>query len=193
MQPSFLCYETTKELLNPFPANQEQCAAAPNVATVEASSEDGDPPPSLRFEIPFTNYNQLLDLEWAVPIQHEDMTGKLLVLRLKVVEPGFTNPMCPGGVRFFVKSGAGYVYAAAPWISTPATTGEAFRQYTFNVANAGTGVAGFDPKSIRSVGIAFESADCGGTYPPGSEISDGTEPPSTAIFFVDDISIEEAP
>lgn len=191
----YACYETPKQSLNPPPEDDALCPAALNPAVIEVSEEDGNPPPSLRLEIPFDNYNQLVELEWEIPAEHRNMTGKRLVLPLKVVELGFTNAMCPGGVRFFVKTGNDYAYGSAPWIPVPLTTGDTFREYPLNLANAelGSGVQALDLTFVRSVGIAFESADCGGAYAPGTEVTDGTEPPSTAIFYVDDILIEPAP
>jgi endo-1,4-beta-xylanase len=193
--PTLACYASVKQFLIPPADATQDCTVAENGAELAVSDREGSPPPSLRFEIPFTAYNQLLELEWPIPIEQQDLTGKRLVLSLKVVEPGYTNPRCPGGIRFFVKTGADYAYGSAPWLNMPETTSDNFRHYALDLENAelGSGVEALDLSFVRSVGLAFESADCGGTYPPGAEISAGTQPPSTASFFVDDILVEDAP
>lgn len=103
--------------------------------------------------------------------------------------------MCPGGIRFFVKTGDNYAYGSAPWISIPTTTNNLFQEYVLDLDHAelGSGVASLDLSFVRSVGIAIESADCGGLYPPGTEISDGTAPPATGVYLIGNITIEDAP
>lgn len=178
-------YETTKEYLT-------------DTAVLEVSEDEGDPAPSLRIELPFTNYNQFIEFQYLADQVNGgvywDLEGKILSFKLKVEAAGYTNPECPGGIRVFIKAGESYAYAGRSWLSTPAASPE-WRTYDFDLALAelGDGVTSEDLvlSDVRSIGFGFESADCGGMFAPGDPPPE-TDPPTTAIFYLDDITVRNA-
>jgi hypothetical protein len=176
-------YETTKEYLT-------------ETAVIENTDDEGDPPPALRIELPYTNYNQFVEFQYLGdqvlgPGMYWDLTDKVLSIRLKVEADGVGDPMCPGGIRMFVKTGEAYDYFGAPWLSTPAV-GSDFITYDFDLtlADPGEGVT-TDPAEaaadVRAIGFGFESADCGGMFPPGDPAPEEGAP-TTAVFYLEDIT-----
>jgi hypothetical protein len=111
-----------------------------------------------------------------------------MTVTLKVEQPGFTNLDCPGGIRFFVKTGESYVYGGRDWISTPEAS-DSWLSFDFNLADADVddGLT-LDPSDVRAIGFGFESADCGGAYPAGGDPPDA-DAPSTAVYYMDDITV----
>lgn len=163
-----------------------------DTATVEVTESDGDPPPALRIELPFTNYNQFIEFQYLADQvnggMYWDLTGKVLTLRLKVEQHGYDNLECPGGIRFFVKTGETYVYGGRQWISTPEAS-SSWLSFDFNLSRAEVDEGlELDPSDVRAIGFGFESADCGMVYLPGEDPPEEA-PPTTAVFIMEDITV----
>jgi hypothetical protein len=123
-----------------------------------------------------------------------DLTDKVLTFRLKVEADGVGDPMCPGGIRFFVKTGEGYNYAGNDWISAPAVSDE-FLVFDFDLATADPGdgltIDDIDASDVRAIGFGFESADCAMMFPPGDPPPEEGAP-TTAIYYMEDITARPA-
>jgi hypothetical protein len=178
-------YETTKEFLT-------------ETATLGVSEEEGEPPPSLRIELPFTNYNQFIEFQYLADQVNGgvywNLEGKVLSFKLKVEAQGYTDLMCPGGIRVFIKTGDAYNYAGRSWYPTPEAS-DAWLTVDFDLsaADPGDGLTAddIDLTDVRSLGFGFESADCGAMFAPGDPPPE-TDPPNTAVFYMDDILVRNA-
>jgi hypothetical protein len=185
--PPYINYPTEKEFLN---------VVAPEETMIAVTQDEGNPAPSLRLDVPFSNYNQFIEFEYLSDMINNgvpwDLTGKVLTLNVKVEAAGFTDPMCPGGIRFYIKTGADYAYGGAPWFPTPAAA-PGWKSFVFDVTRAtpGEGVTALDLTDVRSIGVAFESADCGGTYLTGDPPPE-VDAPVPAIFYMEDITVSDA-
>lgn len=153
--------------------------------SLKVSSAEGDPPPALRIRIPFTDYNQYVELEWALaaPI---DLVERRITLPLWVDKSGYEDIACPGGIRFYVRTGAMLDYAQNAWINTPLASSLPLA-LEFDTQAIEVGSDTFDPSDVRVIGLAFETADCEGRFPPGEQPGEGASAPSTAVFFIDDV------
>ena len=145
---------------------------------------EGDPAPSLRIEVPFSDYQEFIDFEFTLDAT-EDLTGKCLLMPLELVEGGNTDPMCPGGIRFYAKTGDDYAYGQATWTNFP--TAGSWRRIAFDVDNAEVqdGVS-FDPTDVRIIGLGLETADCGGAF------EDSPSLPEPAVFLIDNFEVVDA-
>jgi hypothetical protein len=82
---------------------------------VSYDSQNGDQTPGvLKVQAPFNNSNQKVEFQAALqtPV---DMSGRTLKARVRLGSGLSDDAVHPGGIKFFVKSGANYDYASGPW------------------------------------------------------------------------------
>jgi hypothetical protein len=152
-------------------------------ATFEVDDTAGNPPPSLRIDAPFSDYDQFVEIEYNLP--GEDLTGKVLELPL-LIEGGGGDPECPSGIQFYVKTGEAYVWAEAGWTNAPSSGIWTTMVLDLNDPEIDPNVdaSEYDPSDVRVVGLRFNTGDCGGA-------PDGKEKPLPASYFIDTITARD--
>ncbi len=148
-------------------------------ATIESTDEDGYPDaPALRIEAPFDNYNEVVELEWAVA---EDLSGKVLILPVKVISDE-GDPECPKGMQFYVKAGPSYAWGEVGWTNLPEPGGWTEIRFPVDLAESPAGVD-FDPSAVGSIGVTIHTGDCGG------DAANRDIRPGTVVLLLDDINV----
>ena len=166
-------------------------------STLSWDSAEGQPDPgALKLVAGFDGYSQDVTVQHNWPTTDpQDFTGRTLRVRVKL-ESGFNpDPSFPGGVQFFVKTGANWTYG-----QTPGTAGNGWSNIetmgtwievefpledALTYPAAGT-VTDFDPSQVLAIGVILSTgsgaAESAATQPTGD--------PTEATFFIDSFTIE---
>jgi hypothetical protein len=136
------------------------------------NGQDGQPG-RLKLTIPFSDFNQLADIQINFPAR--DFSGKT-IRAYAMLESGFSSDMsAPGGGYIFVKTGTAFTWAKGQDKNLPLGTWTPFIAEADSLIGADTATVEPDPTAVVSLGMQFYS----GT---GSATAD---PPTTAIIYVD--------
>lgn len=161
-------------------------ASTTNPATLFWDRVEGSPNPgSLQLIIPFTDYNQYVDVVKNFPTTGlQDWSGKTLRVRMKVASGG-NPPGAPMSVEVGVNSyrpdaeaGPDRYPFAGNWVTEMAA---GWQEFTFSAADANAYLApGWDPAKVVSFGIEIH------TWAPTPL---PTAKPTTAVIYIDSFSL----
>jgi hypothetical protein len=153
---------------------------APADVMISLNNTDGDPatpPGALQLNIPYSTASQYVGAGISLPVK-VDLTGKIITANVKVVSGlGTALDLMSngGGAKLYVKSGAGYVYAAGTYTSVtvtgvwiPLTFDLSDPSYIDMTNDAGT----FNPSDIREIGIQLDTGGMTTTAEPAVDLID---------------------
>lgn len=165
-------------------AYTEDLAAAQvlRAESLDWSDEPGDDeaPGVLELDIPFSDKNQLADIQFnfSGEMAGSDWSGKVLRADIMIEEGCSPDPSAPCGAYLFVKTGADYVWAKGTDANLGAGTYGVWQTVSFNLDLPAQNNDGYSASEIVSFGLQVYSG-------PG-----GTEPATDAVIYVDNFSIE---
>lgn len=174
---------------NPAPATQRYTnladpavGAAPKLEYVSNKDAGNDPNSgALRITAEYTFWNQSVAAEVAPPLDkngapmdftHKTVTARVFIEPMGLSPNGFSDPPdAPGGIVFYMKSGAAYDWGQAAWLN--ATTYGTWFSVKFNADALDTQSSkpGFDPGNVVQLGLSFSSGG-GGVHCPDDAASD---------------------
>jgi hypothetical protein len=166
--------------------------AGPDNATIRATNLSWDGgngangmPGRLKFEIPFTDWNQLADIQinFTGDMKGSDWTGKVLRADIMLESGASSDPSYPTGSYMFVKTGADYVWAKGLDANLGTTMLNLWQKLNFPLnspAQADESKAPYDPAMILALGLQVYSG--GGNSDTGK--------PTTAIVYVDNFTLQ---
>jgi hypothetical protein len=139
--------------------------------------------PSMKIVAPFSAFttpDQAVDFQFQLEGAPVDLTGKTLFLYLKFDSGFVEDPSAPGGVIFYAKSGADWVWGQAPWRNLDPSRMGKWWMYTFKLADAELGEGGekFDPSQVMSIGLKIDT---------GSPLTTASAAPSEGVFHLDSL------
>lgn len=145
---------------------------------------EGADPGMLEVKVPFTGYNQSVELQKNID-PPMNLAGKVVKVKVWASADGFTpDPSAPGGGYVFVKSGPDYYYSHGYWVNFEADTRGTWIEFVldaeFPEAYDGWDETKHDATQIRSIGVQLSSG--GGT--------NATEQPTAGVFHIDHFTIE---
>ncbi|MBN1612163.1 MAG: hypothetical protein JW940_36365 [Polyangiaceae bacterium] len=152
--------------------------------SVSFDPEVGDPTGgSLRIDIPFTAYNQIVEYQFHFH-SYVDLSGRTLSLRV-MVDPGGFVPTddAPGGITLFSKTGTDWNWGASGWMNlTPSDYGR-WLDVEFNMECPDGTKPNWNPKLTKAIGFQI------GT---GEPITASLPPlPTTAVVHIDTIGYRD--
>jgi hypothetical protein len=145
---------------------------------------EGADPGMLEVKVPFTGYNQSVELQKNID-PPMNLVGKVVKVKVWASADGFTpDPSAPGGGYVFVKTGPDYYYSHGYWVNFEADTRGTWIEFVldaeFPEAFDGWEEAKHDATQVRSIGVQLSSG--GGT--------NATEQPTAGVFHIDHLTIE---
>lgn len=136
------------------------------------------PPGALQIGIPYSTASQYVGVGISLPVK-VDLTDKVLRANVKIVS-GLGSAadlvMNPGGAKLYVKTGAGYVYAAGTYTNLPAIgtwIPVEFDLLDPSYIDESNPAAIFDRSDVREIGIQLDTSGTSTTAMPAVVLIDG--------------------
>jgi hypothetical protein len=102
-----------------------------------------------------------------------DLRGRTLRARVRLGSGLSNDPVNPGGIKLFAKSGEGYSYASGPW--TLLTAGAGWLDVTLDGDAPILVPDQFDASSVRQIGVELRTFE-------------DTQGVSTAVVYLDSLT-----
>lgn len=159
---------------------------APLVVGVDAGADAAPPPPppegvatavhdpavgdpggnlgSILLELPFSGPAQKISFEVNVGSDGAgvNLAGRALTARLKVDAGWSADPIAPAGIKLYVKTGAGSLYADSGYINVaPGSDWQAFQWANVSVPTYVDPAGAHAPTDVRQVGLEFDTGSTG--------------------------------
>lgn len=135
---------------------------------------------SLKIDATYSFWNQSVAVQVDAPVDKTgapiDFTGKTLKAEIWVEGGLSPETDAPGGVVFFMKSGAAYDWGQAAWKNIEVYKNWVQVKFNADALDSGSS-ANFSPADVRNIGFQFSSGG-GGTHCPDTNSSD----PNNAAF-----------
>jgi len=136
-------------------------------------------PGRLKLTIPFTNWNQLANIEVAFAAPR-DLLGDILRARVLFELGGSENPSCPPGCYLYVLTGDEAVWAKGIDINLERANAGTWSTVPFNIDSPTQANSPYDPADTRTLGMQVYSSSGSGCQ----------ELPTELVVYLDDISFE---
>lgn len=137
-------------------------------------------PGRLKLTIPFTDWDQLANIEIALATPR-DLLGQLLSARILFESGGSENPSCPLGGYLYVFTGDGAAWAKGFDVDLERSVAENWWRLSFNIDAPTQSTSPYDPADVRTLGMQIYT---------GSGFC--IELPTELVMYLDDLLFEDA-